>query len=256
MLAIGTLIACSQKHTKPSPANSEIQSQAKVNDNMFNTSNAIKVGYQDEYNKLPTITLDSISESEFVAAYQPQVIDSVIRDSDKEHFYITTVLGRQAFLKYDDRNNGKSWFGYEYVGYYQAINLYAVTNNVTSQDLLGFGSMELINANTGITYELISLVGDSAVDTPVLSPDKNYFLYFQNSDFETTNSEICILKIDNAGSPEKYLQPVVSHRSDHFLVDKICWGKNRDIYIKGYSQAYNNESEQWIRTYKFFHGHW
>ena len=255
MLAIGTLIACSQKHTKPTPANAEIQSQAKVNDNISNT-NAIRVGYQDEYDKLPIIILDSITESEFVAAYQPQVIDSVIRDFDKEHFYITTVLGRQAYLKYDDRNNGKSWFGYEYVGYYKALNLYAVTNNVTSQDLLGFGSMELINANTGITYELISLVGDSAVDTPILSSDKNYYLYFQNADFETTNSEICILKIDNAGSPDKYLQSAASYRSDNFLVDKICWGKNRDIYIKGYSQAYNNESEQWIRTYKFFHGHW
>lgn len=70
MLVITTLMACSQKHTKPTPANAEIQSQAKVNDNISNT-NAIRVGYQDEYDKLPIIILDSITESEFVAAYQP-----------------------------------------------------------------------------------------------------------------------------------------------------------------------------------------
>lgn len=233
-----------------------MQPQAKANDSTSNAPYPVPVGYSDEYDELPKLILDSITEKEFLAAYRPQAIDSVVRDSDKEHFYITTSLGRKAYLKYDDRNDGKSWTGYEYVGYYKAINLYAVTNNFTSEDLLGFGSMELINAKTGVTYQLISLVGDSAVDTPMLSPDKDYFLYFQNADFETTDSEICIVKIDQAGSPEKYLQPVVSYRSDQFLVDKICWGKNGDIYIKGYSKAYNNESEEWIRTYTFFRGHW
>lgn len=256
MLALGMLTACSQNKSRPTPAKAEMQPQAKANDSTSNAPYPIPVSYSDKYDELPKLIQDTIKESEFVAAYHPPAIDSVVRDSDKEHFYITTSLGRKAYLKYDDRNDGKSWFGYVYVGYYGVVGLYAVISNSTSTDFLEFGTMELVNSKTGMTYRLLSLVGDSAVDTPILSPDKNYFVYFQNADFETNDSEICILKIDPARSLKKYLQPVASYRSNQFLVDKICWGKNGDIYIKVYTQNYINDSEQWIRTYKFFRGHW
>jgi len=208
----------------------------------------VVVGTSIQYDNSPKLTIRTVAVDDANLFANPSLRVKKKISEDDNFFYLQTNTGRQKFEKYKDRGAVKGWQGYEYNGYSQALSLYAVTHN-TSTEGLGFGRLILIDAKTGFKYR-ISSFGDGAVSLPVSSPRGNYLAYYYNADYQHKNADIGLLQVRNNSRPEDRLIPIGSYHADNFAVEQISWQSDTVFVVKGYEEIL--KGGQWEKQYQFY----
>ena len=212
------------------------------------STKTIYVGYPDSYEKLPKLAFDTISATEFKSLLSKKYIQDLKPVQKQNFFFIQTAIKKHKFKKYMDYGGDKSWSGYEFLGYYPASKLFAITENSTSENL-GFGQLFLLDSLSDYRYNIISF-GDGSVALPIPSINNKYLVYFYNSVYEHKNCDIGVLKINDRSNPKNYLAEHASFHSIEFAIEKIVWKSDNSFYVKGYQEIYENE--KWVKKYKYY----
>ena len=234
------LISCNKENKTNS--NIKPETAIKTEDSLVkktvsDTANKVSLGDYEEYEKLPKLIVDSISESEFNQLKTTKYLEKINPEQSGNFFYIQTERKKHKFKKYKDYGGEESWSGYELLGYYTNLKLFAVTENSTSESL-GFGELFLLDATNDYQYNIASF-GDGSVELPIPSVNNKYLVYYYNSVYESQNCEIGVLKINDKTNPKKYLTEAASYKSDNFKIEKIIWKTDQVFFIKGYKEVEN-----------------
>lgn len=194
------------------------------------SSKIVKIGYYDTYEKLPKLAFTEILESEF-NMLQPENHFEEIKAEEKEDFiFVRTSVQTHKFKKYRDYGGEESWSGYELLGYYSALDMFALTKAWTA-DSFGFGELFLLDKTTDFQYKIESF-GDGEVRLPLLSGNGKYLVYYDNPAYDGTTSDIGVLKIGSKSSPKNYLKEFASFHSDDFEIEGMKWKSYDCFYIK------------------------
>jgi hypothetical protein len=208
----------------------------------------MKLGYMDTYDRLPKLQFDTISESEFNNKRDKFTLLKPALKSKGNYFFISTNEQQHKFKKYNDYGDDKGYNGYEYVGYYPKLKLFALTENSSSEGL-GFGELFLLDSITDYKYKIISF-GDGSVTPPIPSPNNKYLVYYDNSVYEQKNCDIGILKINSKTSPENFLKEYAYHHSDQFAIEQLIWVTDNTIFVKGYEEV--RENDEWVKKFRYY----
>ncbi|MCG9792938.1 hypothetical protein [Flavobacterium algicola] len=208
----------------------------------------VEIGYYDNFEKLPKLSFETVTESEFLSIEPKKYIETTKPVQNNDFFYIQTALRKHKFKNYRDYGGEESWSGFKYLGYYSNLKLFAIQENSTS-DNLGFEQLFLLDSVNDYEYHIISF-GDGAVKLQIPSINNRYFVYFYNSVYEHKNCDIGILKINDSSSREKYLSEYASYSSQDFAIDKIAWKTDNIFYVKGYEEV--NENGEWLKKYTYY----
>lgn len=210
----------------------------------------VLVGYYENYENLPQLVFDSVSESEFNKLRAAKFLQKLKPEQKGNEFYVKTAFRKYTFKKYKDYGEPKNWYGYELVGFYPKLKLYALTENSTAEHM-GFGELFLLDSITDYQYTIVS-IGDGSVETPIPSPNNKYFVYYYNGVYDHQDSDIRILKINDQSDPSHYLSEYASFNSTEFAVEQIIWKSDHCFYVKGYQEIYDESSGQWIREFSYY----
>lgn len=188
------------------------------------------VGYIAKFAKLPKIKLAQSSATEYnlcKTANGPVKIK--IQQSDT-HFVLPAKNRKISLKKTNQEQN--DFNGYEYLGYYPALKLYAITENSMS-DNLGFGTLGLVDSLNASYYTIIS-IGDGAVGAPILAPDARYLIYYYNRLYDGDSCFIGLLQVNRKGKASQLLSEKISFDTDSFAVEGIRWLNGKTFIIKAY----------------------
>ena len=212
------------------------------------TSKTVNLGFADKYEKLPKLTVKAITEMEFISVTQKSYIKNLKVEENKHFFFIQTAHEKHKFIKYKDYGGSKGWNGFQYLGYYPELNMFALAENSTNESL-GFGQFFLLNKLNNYSYNIISF-GDGRVELPIPSVNNKYLVYFYNSAYQHKNCDIGVLKINDSGNPKSYLSEHASYSSSEFAAEDIVWKSDHIFFLKGYQEVYKNE--KWVKNYKYY----
>ncbi|MEJ5090409.1 hypothetical protein D3C87_1124440 [compost metagenome] len=188
------------------------------------------IGYIEDYQKLPRINFVKSDAVEYEQCKSlNQFIIPKIKQS-KTNFILQTNTGQIKFKK--TLPDKKDFNGYEFLGYYPQLNMYAITENIMS-DELSFGSLALIDSLTGNSYTIVS-IGDGAVETPIISPKANYLIYYYNWLYDGNSCFIGLLKMNKNHILEEYQ----SFESKNFTIEGIRWLDNDTFIVKTLQSVY------------------
>ncbi|WP_341903428.1 hypothetical protein [Fluviicola taffensis] len=249
------LVSCSQSHETKKPKEIDRATKKEITTTSTDSiqpkkGKQILVGYYDNYENLPQLVFDSVSEREFNKLKASKFLRSIKPKQKGNDFYVETAVRTHTFKKYKNYGEPKNWYGYQLKGIYPALKLFVLTKNSTA-DHLGFGELFLLDSVTDHQY-VISSIGDGSVETPIPSPNNQYFVYYDNTMYELQNSDIRILKINDKENPEKYLTEYAYFNSTEFAVEQIIWKSDQCFYVKGYKQIYDESSGQWFKEFKYY----
>lgn len=208
---------------------------SKTEKTVLDTTKKIDIGYADKYEKLPILAVDTITETEFNQLKSFASLEKVKTEKNGNFFYIQTEHTKHQFKKYKDYGGEESWSGYDLLGYYTNLKLFAITNSSTSESL-GFGELFLLDDTNDYQYNIVSF-GDRRVELPIPSVNNKYLVYYYNSAYESQNCDIGILKINDKKNPKTYLTETATYHSDEFKIEKIIWKTDHVFYIKGYKEV-------------------
>jgi hypothetical protein len=207
----------------------------------------VVLGYVDTYEKLPKLVFSQITQAEY-ETYTAKFSFSENSTEPKGNFlYVETDVKKHKFKKYKDYGAQKGHAGTELLGYYTALNMYAISESSTAEGL-GFSELVLLDKKTDYFYHIIS-IGDGRVQLPIPSKNNQYLVYFYNAAYQHKNSDICVLKVGDKANPKTYLQEYASYHSDAFAVEDIIWIDDNSFVVKGYQKMQN---EGWKKKYQFY----
>ncbi|OXA87301.1 hypothetical protein [Flavobacterium hercynium] len=235
------LISCHDKkenQDNTSKINSDstaIKNDTIKSEPVVDTIKHIEVGYWDQYEKMPKLNFDSISETEFESITPKKFLQAVKPEQKGNYFYLSGANKKHAFKKYNDYGGEESHSGYELLGRYTDSKLYAMIQNSTAENL-GFGEFFLFDPVSEYHYNIVSF-GDASVETPIPSVNNKYLVYYNNGVYENHNCDIGILKINDLSDPKHYLTEVASSRKEDFTTEKIVWKTDDCFYVKGYTKS-------------------
>lgn len=184
------------------------------------------IGYVEDYQKLPRINFvkSNVVEYEQCKSLNQFVIPKI--KQSKTNFYLQTNTGQIKFKK--TLPDKKDFNGYEFLGYYPQLNMYAITENIMS-DELSFGSLALIDSITGNSYTIVS-IGDGAVETPIISPRGNYLVYYYNWLYDGNSCFIGLLQMNR--NKTHILEEHQSFENKNFMIEGIRWLDNDTFIVK------------------------
>ena len=208
----------------------------------------VDVGFYDRFEKLPKLSFENISEKEFLSVTETKYIDTSKPKHNSDFFFVQTAVKKHQFKKYRDYGGEESWSGFEYLGYYPDLKLFAITDNSTAESL-GFGQLFFLDSTNDYEYNIVSF-GDGSVELPIPSVNNKYFVYSYNSVYEHKNCDIGILKINDKSNPKNFLTEYASYNSKDFAIEKIVWKTDNSFMVKGYEEVYENE--KWVKKYQYY----
>lgn len=192
----------------------------------------IAIGYLEKYEKLPKIKFDQTTEEEYNKYKKSDKPDSLKIKETETHFTLTTKVKKIKLKKTNQELN--DFDGYEYVGYYPELNMYAITENALA-DNLSFGTFMLIDSITAQEYSIVS-IGDGAVESPIPSISSNYLLYYYNRPYHGNGCFIGILEVNKNARPEHRFKEKMSFNFDTkgFSIEGIKWIEDKTFIAKTY----------------------
>lgn len=207
----------------------------------------ITVGYVATYDQLPKIAFSPSSQ----AAYDQYPITkslAIPRLKPSKIYHIIISKARQFYLKkYKDYGGEERYSGYEYLGYFSNLKMYAVTEHTTAEHI-GFSTMLLIDSLTAYQYAITS-IGDAAVELPILSKTNKYLLYFYNWPYDDNSTFIGVLAINDRKNPQKLFVEKASFTTKDWAVESIKWIDDQTFLVKVFTvQKYNRQGN---RTYQY-----
>ncbi|MDF3028762.1 MAG: hypothetical protein K0S23_3069 [Fluviicola sp.] len=213
LLTISTIVlltSCKQQEDKEVEKPDQIIRTPKKeltrtpSDSIKSKGKTITVGYYNNYEKVPELVFDSISEAEFNRLKAPKHLVKIKANQKGNDFFIQTAIRKHFFPKYKDYGEPESWSGYELTGFYPQLKLFALTENSTSEHL-GFGELFLLDSITDYRYVLSSF-GDGSVEPPIPSINGKYLVYYYNGVYENGVADIGVLKVNDKTKPDSYLK--------------------------------------------------
>lgn len=207
----------------------------------------ITVGYVAIYDQLPKIVFSPSSQAEYDQYLNTTYLSKPKLKSSKTHHIITTKGKQFNLKKYKNYGSEESYSGYEYVGYFANLKMYAVTEHTTAEHL-GFSTMLLIDSLTAYQYAITS-IGDAAVEFPTPSKTGKYLLYFYNWPYNDNSTFIGVLKINNRKNLQKLFVEKASFTTKDWAVESIKWIDDQTFLVKAFTvQKYNRQGN---RTYQY-----
>lgn len=193
-------------------------------------TNSTAVGYLENYQNLPKIKLEQATEAEY-NQYKIGSEPLMLKVEESKTRYILPTKSRKIKLKKinSERND---FDGYEYLGYYQKLKMYAVTESYAAENL-SYGSFGLIDSLTAHYYHIIS-IGDAAVEKPVPSVNSQYLVYYYNLVYEANSCFIGIVEVNSDGKPVQRFKEKMSLETNSFAVEGIKWINDKTFIIKTY----------------------
>lgn len=212
-------------------------------------NNKINIGFYEDFEQKLKLKFDSVPELEFKKHDNNKLFfkESNFK-KDRSYIYLEINQQTEKFKVYKNYGAKESWSGHEFIGFYDKLNLFALTNASVSESL-GFSELFLINKLSGYQYNIIS-IGDGAVQIPIPSPNNKFLVYWHNTEYKNQNSEIRLLRINQNGKPENLFIEFASFGTDKFAVEKIIWVSNQSFYVKGYKEVYDGSN--WIKNYSYY----
>lgn len=192
----------------------------------------VSVGYLEAYDQLQKIKFEQSNQAEFDQIEPAKKVSKPLLKPSKTHHLIPTKEKLFQLKKYKDYGLAGGFSGYEYLGYYSNLKIYALSDNSTSENL-GFGTMVLFDSITAYQYQIIS-IGDGAVETPIASPNGKYFLYFYNWVYDPNSCFIGLLKVGDRKHPQKFLREYSSFETKNWAVEKIKWIDDQTFIVKAF----------------------
>jgi hypothetical protein len=207
----------------------------------------ITVGYFERYDKLPKLKFAPSSLAAYDKCQPAKQLISIKLKASKTHHIIQTKGKQFNLKKYKDYGGEEGHSGYDFLGYYPKLKLFAVIENATAEHL-GFGNLVLIDSLTSRQYAINS-IGDGAVETPIPSPKGNYLIYFYNWPYEDNSCFIGLLKVNDRKNPVKMLVEKASFDTKHWAVENIKWMDDRTFLVKAFTvKPYKRNDE---RVYQY-----
>lgn len=218
-------------------------------DSIATSNNKINIGFYEDFEQKLKLKFDSVPELEFKKYdYNKLFFNKSNFKKDKNFIYLEINQKIEKFKVYKNYGTIESWSGHELIGFYNKLNLFALTNATVSESL-GFSEMFLIDKLSGYQYNIVS-IGDGAVQTPIPSPKNKFLIYWHNTEYKHQNSEIRLLRINQNVNPENLLTEYASFGTDQFAVEKITWVSDQSFLLKGYQEIYDGNS--WVKNYSYF----
>lgn len=253
MFLMLTIVTCSCLQNKPKTTTRshfipESQTKEYKTGVSQDSDRIIDIGYYEKYKTLPQLTFDLIDEKEFLACEYKTSLQSYKPKENDDFFYIQTALKKHTFEKYKNYGGEKSWSGYQLLGYYPSLSLYAITQNSTAESF-GFGQLVLLDSLTDYQYNIISF-GDGSVELPLPSVQNKYLVYYYNSVYEHKNGCIGVLKVNDQSNPKNYLTEYASYESSEFAIEKIVWQSDTSFLVKGFEEIYENDA--WVKKFTYY----
>jgi len=208
----------------------------------------ITVGYVNAYEKHPKIVFSVSSKDEYDQYPNTKPLAKPKLKSSKTHHIITAKTKQFNLKKYKDYGAEEGYNGYEFLGYFTELKMYAITENSTAEHL-GFSTMVLIDSLTACQYAIAS-IGDAAVELPILSKTGKYLLYFYNWPYDDNNTFIGVLKINNRKNPQNLLVEKASFNTKDWAVENMKWINDETFLVKAFTVQKHNR--QGYRTYQYF----
>ncbi|OWP82648.1 hypothetical protein BWK59_14755, partial [Flavobacterium davisii] len=172
------------------------------------------VGYYDNFEKVKKITFQEVEESEYLKLETQKTIekneDLII---DKKGI---TIKGTNLVSEIGLKNSKNKEF--EYLGYYPSLNLYALSENSTSEGL-SFSDFIYLNLKDKKLTKIVSSNSDSKIEDPVISIKNNFLAYYCNTLYETNNSFLGVLKIEGNNK----LTEFAYFETEEYKIQDIKW---------------------------------
>ncbi|WP_316819168.1 hypothetical protein [Pedobacter nyackensis] len=213
------------------------------------TKNEVAVGYPETYEKLPKLSFTTSSFREYdQCTTMVYMVKPKLRAS-KTHYVIPTKGKQFNFRKYKDYDGSDGFRGYEFLGFYPQLKMFAVTESSTAEHL-GFSSLVLIDSLTSYKYHLVS-IGDGAVEAPIPSVQGKYLVYFYNWPYEDNSCFIGLLKVNQRSKPDKMLAEKASCDTKKWAVESIKWLDDETFYVKVFTvKAHQRQGSKFYQYLK------
>lgn len=205
----------------------------------------INIGYLDNYQNMPKIKLKQTTEAEYNQYKTVSELISLKIKESKTHFTLPTKFKKIKFKKTNQEQN--DFEGYDYLGYYHKLKMFAVTENSISENLT-FSSFGLIDSLTGHYYSLVS-IGDGAVKPPIPSLNSKYLIYYDNLAYKPNSCFIGLLKVGTGAEPAERFKEIMSLETDRLAVEDIKWINDKNFIVKTYITVMNDDGRVKIFSY-------
>ncbi len=216
--------------------------------NVNDSNKVVDIGLFEKYELLPKLNFQKTTKEEFYTIKNKCEFVPFLPKYDKDSFFINCKNAQYKFKQYKYYKENNGWCGYEPLAYYPHLKLYAITDNVNSDNLV-FGELFLLDSISGYRYNIIS-IGDGCVELPSISPNNKYLVYFYNHIYDQNICDIGLFKINNKLNPKEYLIEYRSYHSEEFKIKKLIWKSDSCIYIEGFEEVFEND--KWSEKYKYY----
>lgn len=206
---------------------------------------SIAVGYVENYEKQPKIKFTKSSKAEYEQCKKSsEPVKLKIKES-KADFTLSTKV--KPFKLKKTNNEANDFNGYEYIGYYRKLKMYAFTEN-SMADNLGFGTFALLDSVNANYYNIIS-IGDGAIETPIPSPNGKYLVYYYNRLYDGDSSFIGLLEVNRNGKPSQVFKEKQNYDTERFAVEGIRWLNDKTLIVKAYHTVKKDGKRETIIQY-------
>jgi len=207
----------------------------------------IAVGYVENYEKQPKIKFTKSSKAEYEQCKKSsEPVKLKIKES-KADFTLSTKV--KSFKLKKTNNEENDFDGYEYIGYYKKLKMWAFTEN-TMSDNLGIGTFALLDSLNANYYNIIS-IGDGAIETPIPSPNGKYLVYYYNRLYDGDSSFIGMLQANKGLKASQVFKEKLSFDTERFAVEGIRWLNDKTLIVKAYHTVKKDgKREEIIQYYK------
>ncbi len=192
----------------------------------------IAIGYLENYEKLPKIKFEQTTEEEYNNYKTADKLGLLKIKETETHFTLTTKVKKIKLKKTNQEQN--DFDGFEYLGYYPELKMYALTDNSTA-DNLTFSTFVMIDSLNAQEYSIVS-IGDGAVESPSPSTESNYLIYYYNRPYRGDGCFIGILAVNKNARPKQRFKEKMSFNFDSkgFSVEGIKWVHDKSFIAKTY----------------------
>ena len=206
----------------------------------------IAIGYLENYEKLPKIKFEQTTEEEYNKYKISGKPDPLKIKETETHFTLSTKVKKIKLKKTNQELN--DFNGYEYLGYYSKLKMYAITDNSIA-DNLAFNTFVLIDSLTAQDYSIVS-IGDGAVEIPILSTNTNYLLYYYNRPYNGQGCFIGLLAIHKNAKPEHRFKEKMSFNSKGCSVEGIKWIDDKSFILKTF--VTEKKTDRPVKIFSYF----
>ena len=206
---------------------------------------SIAVGYVENFEKQPKIKFVKSSKAEYEQCEKSADPVKIKIKESKADFNLST---KSKTFKLKKTNNEENDFdGYEYIGYYKMLKMWAFTEN-TMSDNLGFGTFALLDSLNGNYYNIVS-IGDGAIETPIPSPNGKYLVYYYNRLYDGDSAFIGVLQVNRNLKAKQVLKETLSFDTESFAVEGIRWLNDKKFVVEAYNTVKKDGSRETIIQY-------